>query len=111
MLIGFRGAPEKVAGRERSLGWISGELLENDGRQLAALLLEFLAEAVAVLNMLHLRSVEVVEKPPGFCGVMAVPGKVCNPLLLLGNMSLALGNMPLGFFQMAKLHRAIHGTA
>ena len=64
-----------------------------------------------MLNVLHLRSVEVVEKPLGLRGVMAVPGEVCNPLLLFGSVSLALGNMPLGFFQMAKLHRAIHGAA
>ena len=28
-----------------------------------------------MLNMLHLRSVEVVEKPPGLRGIMAVPGE------------------------------------
>jgi hypothetical protein len=60
--------------------------------------------------MLQLKGVEVVEKPPGFRSVMAMSGEVSNPFLLLGNVSLALGNMPLGFFQMAKLHRAIHGT-
>jgi hypothetical protein len=61
--------------------------------------------------MQHLKSVEVAEKPSGLRGVMTVPGEVSNPLLLLGNVPLALGNVPLGVFQMAKLHRAIHGTA
>jgi hypothetical protein len=42
---------------------------------------------------------------------MAMSGKVSNPFLLLGNVSLSLGNTPFSFFQKVKLHRAIHGTA
>jgi hypothetical protein len=70
--------------------------------------LQLFPDAVAVLNMLHLEFVEVVQKPPGFRGVVATAGKVLNYIFLLRNVSLAFGNMPLSFFQMTDLHRSIH---
>jgi hypothetical protein len=37
---------------------------------------------------------------------VAEAGEVYNPLLLLSNVSFGLGNVPLGFLQVTKLHRA-----
>jgi hypothetical protein len=41
---------------------------------------------------------------------VAASGKVRNPLLLLGYVSFALGNMPLGLLQMADVRRVIELT-
>jgi hypothetical protein len=64
-----------------------------------------------VPNVLLLDCVEVVEKLPGLRRVMPALDKVRDPILLRRNVSLALGNMPLGFFQMTQLHGAIHTAA
>jgi hypothetical protein len=37
---------------------------------------------------------------------VAETSEVCNPLLLLSNVSFAFGNVPLGLLQMTKLHHA-----
>jgi hypothetical protein len=61
-----------------------------------------------VLNVKRLGGIKTIEKPPSFRKVMAAAGKVRNSILLLSNVSLALGNVPFGFLQMPKMHRAIH---
>ena len=48
--------------------------------------------------MLRLRGVEVVEELPGFRCIVTMSSQVRNALLLLCNVALALGNMPLGLF-------------
>jgi hypothetical protein len=61
---------------------------------------------VSVLNEQHLTRIEIVQKLPGFRYAVATEGKVRNPLLLLGDVSLTCRNVSLGFLEMADLHRA-----
>src|SRR5262252_6737856 len=74
----------------------------------AGLLLKLSQDAVAVLNVLGLRRIEIIEKLRCFARVVTAAGKVRDPLLLLCDVSDALGDMTLGFFQMTKLHRPVH---
>jgi hypothetical protein len=54
-----------------------------------------------MLNVHNLRGVEVAEKLPRHGRVGSEAGKIGNPIFLLGNVAPALGDMPLGFFQVA----------
>jgi len=56
-----------------------------------------------VCNVLHLAGIKVVEQFLGLCRVVAVPGKVCNSLLLPGDVQLAFGHVSLGLRQMVEL--------
>jgi hypothetical protein len=73
----------------------------------ATLPFQLFENAVAMLNVLHLDRIKIIEKFPSSRSVVALSGKLRDPILLLGNMSLAQGNVPLRFFEMAKVHRAI----
>ena len=59
-------------------------------------------------KVLDLCGVEEVEERPCLGGVRSEACQVLDPLLLLDNMPLALGNMPFSFFQMTELHCAVH---
>jgi hypothetical protein len=73
------------------------------------LLPKLAADSITVLKVLHQARIEAIEKLAGFRRVVAKAGQVRNPLLLLGHVSLSLGNVPFGFRQMAKLHRTVMG--
>ena len=60
-----------------------------------------------MLNVFRLERIEVVEKLPSGRGIVAAFKKLRDPILLLGNMSLALGNMLLRLFKMAEVHLVI----
>src|SRR5262249_1095814 len=66
---------------------------------------QLFSDLVAVLNEQRLTYIEIVQKLVGFRYVVAMEGQVRNPLLLLGYVSFALGDMSLGFLQMANLGR------
>ena len=72
---------------------------------------QLLADMIAVLNVLLLRGTKVGKKLPGFRRVIPETHKGQDPRLLLGDMLLALQDVQFGFFQVAKLHRAIHEAA
>lgn len=61
-----------------------------------------------MLNMLHLRSVEVFEQLPCFGRIVAQARQVRDDQLLSRDVLLALGNMPLGLFKMLQMRGAIH---
>jgi hypothetical protein len=84
---------------------IHGRLYGRASRRYATV--PTLRECVAMLNVLHLDRIKIIEKFPSSRSVVALSGKLRDPILLLGNMSLAQGNVPLRFFEMAKVHRAI----
>ena len=50
--------------------------------------LQLVEHAVAMIDILRLRHVEVVEKPPGFCCVMAEAVQICDHLFLSRNLPL-----------------------
>ena len=66
---------------------------------------------VAMLDVLHLKITEILQKAARLSGVVPIAIQFSDALLLFRNVSLALGNVPLGFFRVAKLHRAVHAVA
>ncbi|SCB52790.1 hypothetical protein GA0061099_10408 [Bradyrhizobium yuanmingense] len=64
-----------------------------------------------MLQVLHLRGLEIIEQLPRLAGVIALTNHEPYPSLLLKDVALALSYVPLGFFQMSELHRAVHATA
>ncbi|MHC2282217.1 hypothetical protein ACVME8_008860 [Bradyrhizobium diazoefficiens] len=64
-----------------------------------------------MLQVLRLRGIEIIEQLPRLAGVIALTNHEPYPSLLLRDVALALSYVPLGFFQMSELHRAVHATA
>jgi hypothetical protein len=60
-----------------------------------------------MLNVLLLERAEVLQKLPSCRDVVAASLKLPEAILLLGDMSLSLGNMLLRFREMTKVHSAI----
>jgi hypothetical protein len=107
-LVAEHGGRCHAAKDRDNAGDVSGANAMMDNRSgYQSLSFHFFPDAVAVLNVQHLGCIEVVEKLAGFCGVITVAGKVHDPVFLLGNMSLTLRNVLLGFLEMAHMHFAI----
>jgi hypothetical protein len=72
------------------------------------LLSQFSHDQVAILNPLRLDDLQGLQHGSSPRRIVATPVKLRDPLLLIGNMANAFGDMPVSFLKVPQLHFAIH---